>query len=95
MSTKSTISHGEDFHFYSDCFDDDHVYLEITQREYAPKKYWGDDPGTKTLKIPIAVWEVIREAFIPDFRLAYMTDDDLLALVQRRMRLHLQETQEG
>ena len=28
MSTKSSIYHNKDIHFFQDCFDDDNVYIE-------------------------------------------------------------------
>jgi hypothetical protein len=34
MSTKSSLAHGENFHFYQECFDDQHVYLELENTEF-------------------------------------------------------------
>lgn len=60
MSTKSTIEYSHDpkmdFHFYSECFEDDCVYLqlrgEIAQFEAGP--------NLVTVRIPLAIWEIIR-----------------------------------
>ena len=32
MSTKATIAHGENFRFYHEVMDEDHVYLETRRR---------------------------------------------------------------
>jgi len=61
MSTKSTLARGDiensHFHFYSEAWDDDHVYLDIRV---------GNDKNYQytAVTIPIAVWEVIRQKTI-------------------------------
>jgi hypothetical protein len=32
MSTKATIAYGDNFHFYHEVLDDNHVYLELFRR---------------------------------------------------------------
>lgn len=76
MSTKSTIMHGPDFHFYSEGFDDDHVYLELTGTEFDV------EDNTVSVAIPIAIWEVIRDYTSISFDLVDKTEDELLRQVE-------------
>jgi hypothetical protein len=70
MSTKSSIAHGEKFHFYSEALEDDEArYLELTGAEFQASQH-----GVM-VKIPAAIWEVIRHLGAPDLSLAGLTDD--------------------
>lgn len=66
MSTKSTIEYSHDlemvFHFYHECFEDDCVYLEL--RGEAAQFEAG--PNRVTVRIPLAIWEIIRRKGIDD-----------------------------
>lgn len=55
MSTKCSIAHGDDFHLYNECFDEDGVYLEL---DGSPK--FEVSPGSVMVRIPAHVWEAIR-----------------------------------
>ena len=55
MSTKSTITDGDNFHFYTEFFDDKHVFLELSAAEFIAT------PGVITVSIPLSVWESIRK----------------------------------
>lgn len=60
MSTKFTIAYGHepdtDFHFYQECFDGDHVYMELRGQEVE----YEVEQGRVMMRIPIEVWEVMR-----------------------------------
>lgn len=77
MSTKSTIWHGSNFHFYTEGFDDDNVFLELRNVDFEVS------PAEVTVPIPIAVWEVIREYSSMTFELVDATDEQLLFIVER------------
>jgi hypothetical protein len=53
MSTKSTISHGPNYHFYQEIFDVSNVYLQIEGYEYEIKN------DKAMIQIPIEVWRKI------------------------------------
>jgi hypothetical protein len=76
MSTKCTIAHGENFHFYHEVLDDEHVYLELetTQFEAGYRRVM--------LPIPIHIWETIRHLGGAQLDLADKQDDELLAMVE-------------
>jgi hypothetical protein len=72
VSTKSTIAYGENFHFYSEALEDDDArYLELIGAEFRAS-HWG-----VTVKIPAAIWEVIRHLGAPDLSLVDLTDDEI------------------
>jgi hypothetical protein len=54
MSTKCTIACGENFHFYREALDDNHVYLELDTT------YFEASYRRVMLPIPIHIWETIR-----------------------------------
>lgn len=58
MSTKATIVHGNDFHFYEECFEDDAVYLSIHPEE------WSFDGSDVTIKLDLNTIKKIVDAFI-------------------------------
>ena len=55
MSTKSTISHGQNYHFYQEIFDVSHVYLRIEGHEFEASK------DGAMIQIPIEVWRAMIE----------------------------------
>ena len=58
MSTKVTIEHGKEFHFYKECFDDDNVFLQLSGRTLDFEAY----PNSVMVKIPLEVWNKIVKA---------------------------------
>jgi len=76
MSTKATIAHGDNFHFYHEVLDDDHVYLRMQTTQYEAGY------GSVTVQIPIHIWETIRHLGGARLDLVDKTDADLLATVQ-------------
>lgn len=54
MSTKATIAHGRDFHFYHESLDEDNVYLELENVEFEASY------RRVMVRIPVDIWEVIR-----------------------------------
>ncbi len=79
MSTKSTIAHGENFHFYREAFDDDHVYLRLDTTHFEAGY------GRVMVPIPIHIWETIRHLGGAQLDLVDRTDEDLLAKVQKEV----------
>ena len=76
MSTKSTIAYGNNFHFYHEAFDDDHVYLELEGMEFEAGQ------GRVMVSVPIHIWETIRPLGGARLELVNHTDEDLLAMVE-------------
>ena len=56
MSTKSTIEHGENFHFYREVFDTEYVFLEITGEDVP----FNVTPDYAVYGIPKKVWDKIK-----------------------------------
>lgn len=76
MSTKSTLAHGPNFHFYSEAFDDDYVYLELEGAQFEAAY------NRVMVPIPVHIWEVIRRYPGIEFDYADMTDDELRDYVE-------------
>ena len=74
MSTKCTLARGEDFHFYQEVLDADHVYLSLDTFQYA---VWD---GRVLVSIPIHIWETIRHLGGARFDLVDKTDAELRAM---------------
>ncbi len=53
MSTKVTLSHGGNYHFYEEMFDRSNVYLRMEGHEYEVTN------DKVTIQIPIEVWRNI------------------------------------
>lgn len=79
MSTKSTIAHGENFHFYRELLDDDHVYLELDTTHFEAGY------GSVMIPIPIHIWETIRHLGGAELGLVDRTDEELLARVEKEV----------
>ena len=89
MSTKATIAHGDQFHFYHEVLDDDHVYLELNTTQFEAGY------GRVMLPIPIHIWEVIRHLGGARLDLVEKTDEDLLAMVEGDVDEHITKYQEA
>jgi hypothetical protein len=77
LSTKSTIAHGENFHFYHEIFEEDFVYLSLQGVEFTAYR------DQVTVSIPLAVWEVIRKrGGVGELDLADKTDEELQTLAR-------------
>ena len=76
MSTKSTIASSDNFHFYREAFDDDHVYLSLDTTDFEAGY------GSVMVRIPIPIWETIRQFAGVEFDLVDKEDEDLLAMVE-------------
>lgn len=55
MSTKASLTSGQNFHLYSELFDKGNVYLELKDVQFE-----ATNDGV-TVAIPLAIWEVIRK----------------------------------
>lgn len=80
MSTKSTIAHGANFHFYTDAFDLENVYLQLDGARFEASN------EHCTIAIPIAIWEVLRQNSAVDLSFADITDRELLAIVEKTVQ---------
>jgi hypothetical protein len=89
MSTKSTIAHGNNFHFYHEALDDNHVYLELEGTEF--------EAGYQRVMvaIPIYIWETIRHLGVARLDLINHTDEDLLAMIEKNVDERIAEYQEA
>ena len=80
MSTKSTITHGETFHLYTECFDQaQNVWLQLDGCTFECF------PQGIRVEIPLAIWEVIRQHTPACFDLASLTDAQLQAEAEKRV----------
>jgi hypothetical protein len=89
MSTKSTIAYGNNFHFYHEVLDDNHVYLELEGMEFEAGY------GRVMVSIPIHIWEVIRHLGEARLDLVNHTDEDLLKMVEDYVDERITECQEA
>jgi hypothetical protein len=76
MSTKATIAHGDNFHFYHEALDDDRVYLELETTQFEAGY------GRVMIPIPIHIWEPIRHLGGTWLDLINHTDKDLLIMIE-------------
>src|SRR5262245_24365437 len=88
MSTKSTIAHGNNFHFYHECFDDNHVYLELEGMEFEAGY------NRVMVSIPIHIWETIRHLGEARLDLINHTDEYLLEMVEAKVDERIADYQE-
>lgn len=59
MSSKVTIEYTEKWHLYTDCFDDDAIYLEV---DHSPAEVsFTLDPTILTVRFPSELWAAIRK----------------------------------
>jgi hypothetical protein len=77
MSTKSTIAHSENFHFYREALDYDNVYLEIEEVEFECSS------NSVMVVIPVHIWEVIREYQGVSLLWADKTDEEIISHVSQ------------
>lgn len=92
MSTKETVAHGPNFHFFREVLDNDYIYLEL---EHVP---FEASYNRVTVPIPVHIWEVIRRHEGTDLSFADKTDEEIRSLVERevdeRISRYNQETDE-
>jgi hypothetical protein len=89
MSTKCTLAYGENFHFYSEILDDDHVYLELDTTHFEAGY------GRVMLPIPIHIWETIRDLGGARLDLVDEGDGGLLAMVERDVDQRMAQYQQA
>lgn len=89
MSTKSTIASSDNFHFYHEVFDDDHVYLRLDTTHFEAGH------GSVMVRIPIHIWETIRHLAGVEFDLVDKEDEDLLAMVESNVDQRLAKYRES
>jgi hypothetical protein len=89
MSTKSTVAHGRDFHFYHEALDEDNVYLEMENVEF--------EAGYRRVmvRIPIDIWEVIRHTAPARLDLADSSDEELLRMVESQVDERIAEYEQA
>jgi len=81
MPIETNFASGDEFEFYAEKFDDDGVYLNLRGDGVEFKASY----RSVTLRIPLAVWEVIRHAGGDSFDLIEKTDAELLERVEREV----------
>lgn len=79
MSTKFTLAHGPNFHLYQDTFDDSNVYIELERTHFEVT------PSRVMVQIPLPIWEVIRRRTGGELTFADMSDNEILAYVERKV----------
>lgn len=84
MSTKATIRHGENFHFYEECFDDARVYLSLED------SYFEAYPDRVVVAIPLDVWEGIKNSFHADISYADKTNAEIRTEVEENVRARIE-----
>jgi hypothetical protein len=89
MSTKSSLAHGEHFHFYNECFDEKNVYLKLENTEF--EVYQTQRPNTNEfsgrimVRIPLETWITIQHVKPPHMDLADKNDQQLLEMVRHEV----------
>jgi hypothetical protein len=76
MSTKASLAHGEDFHFYNEIFDDQHVYLELRKAEFEATQ------DQVMVRIPLEVWITIQRIKPPHMDVVNKSDQELLEMAR-------------
>lgn len=89
MSRKSTIASGDNFHFYHEAFDDDHVYLRLDTSHFEAGY------GRVMVQIPVHIWETIRHLAGVALDLVDKEDKDLLAMVESDVDQRVAKYQES
>lgn len=76
MSTKINVAHGDWGHLYTDCFDEEHVYLELRGIHFEAT------PDGVTLQIPLPLWGFLRRRPVkPGDGLVDASDEQLREMV--------------
>jgi len=89
MSTKCTIAGGENFHFYKELADEDHVYLELNTTHFEVGY------SRVMVPIPIHIWETIRHLGGARLDLVDVEDKDLRAKVEHDVDQRIEEYQQA
>ena len=76
MSTKASLAHGEDFHFYNEIFDDQHVYLKLRKAEFEATQ------DHVMVRIPLEVWITIQRIKPPHMNVVNKSDQELLEMAR-------------
>jgi hypothetical protein len=79
MSTKTSLSVGNQHHLYQEALDDDHIYLELHGIDFEASR------DRVTVQIPLDIWMTIQCLGTPDTSLAEMTDEALLEKITREV----------
>jgi hypothetical protein len=89
MSTKLSLAHGDNFHFYNECFDDANVYLELENTEFevvqTQRPNSKDFNGRVMVRIPLETWITIQQVKPPHMDLVGKTDQELLEMVRHHV----------
>ena len=80
MSTKCTLSYGPNFHLYSECFDDQNIYLEIEKTEFEANQ------DSIMITIQLEIWENIRTHTNARFDLITKTDEEIKTEVEAEVK---------
>jgi len=85
MSTKISLAHGKNFHLFHDGMDEnnEYIYLQITS--------CNECHNTKTIAVPVDVWETIRQIPGIKFDLINKTHDDIVNMVTAQVNERMNE----
>ncbi|MGB5637286.1 MAG: hypothetical protein WBM44_24890 [Waterburya sp.] len=89
MSTKITVAHGDNFHFYREIFDEDYIYLEIEGVQYEASY------NRVMMPIPIHIWSVIRQYQGIDLSWALRTDEEIMSYVEQEVDQRIEKYQQA
>lgn len=89
MSTKSSIAWGKTFHFYHEALDHHNVYLELEGTDFEAHY------NRVMVRIPIHIWEVVRQRGGANLSLADASDEDLLRMVTEHVEERLKDLAEA
>ena len=89
MSIKATLAYGKNFHLYSECMDDQNVYLSLDHCEFEVFS------NRCVLTIPLEIWETIRQHTNVDFSLADKTDEELHKIAEEYIKNRMEMIKES
>ncbi|MGI8468962.1 MAG: hypothetical protein ACR2N3_10980 [Pyrinomonadaceae bacterium] len=81
MTAKMSFAEGDEFYFYRESSDDNHVYLQLNGNSLEFRA----TEKSVTIAIPVAVWEVIKQTTVAEFDLTGRTDIELREIVEREV----------
>ncbi len=65
MSTKVSLAHGDGYHVYNECFDDENIYLRLRDVHEFCVEGITEGGATVTVSVPVKVWQEMIRAYWP------------------------------
>ncbi|UYM16309.1 hypothetical protein [Endozoicomonas euniceicola] len=85
MSTKCSLAYGDGFHLYEEILDDDFIYLSLDNVEFEASQ------NSVMVRIPLPVWECIRQFSNARFDLVDLDSEMLMARVIKEVDERIEE----